>query len=301
MLFDRLAGYAERHRPDLLPSMQKAALFEFPYRAHETVHSGMFTPEDLAGFFLPFPEVAIEDRATCTMLFDTVQNQTGLTGAPRKFIDVLSLVAKDPQAFRKRAEGMEGLRPVIQGEDLHQITFGRLFSMELPANQTQNYRVLGQVDRLVLVNGRGEIIVDLTAAEMEGAPGAQESFQGTIGNVITAIEELMLVNRDPQLFVFEQALLKAREAKKGRILRSHDRPRYVMLKPDAIRKIMGVKTPAENGPGGRSPHERRRHWRTLKSEKFTHKRGERILVEACWVGPSEAVVGKTRYRVRLDI
>jgi hypothetical protein len=301
MIFDKLAGYAERHRPDLVPSIQKTALFEFPYRAHETVSSGMFTQEDLEGFFLPFSEVAIEDRATCTVLFDTVQSQTGLTAAPRKFIDVLSLVAKDPQAFRTRAKGLEDLLPAFQGEDLHQITFGRLFSMELPSNQTQSYRVVGQVDRMIIVSGRGEIIIDLTAEEMDGAPGAQESFQGTIGNVITAIEELMLVNRDPLLFVFEQAPVKAREAKKGRILRSHDRPRYIMLKPEAIRRILGVKTPAASQPEGRRPHERRRHWRVLKSEKFTQKRGERILIEAQWVGPSEAIQGRTRYKVRLDL
>lgn len=136
---------------------------------------------------------------------------------------------------------------------------------------------------------------------MEGAPGVQETFRGTIGNVITAIEELMLANRDPQLFVFEQTPLRSREPKKGRILRSPDRPRYVMLQPEAIRKIMGLQIPAEGGQGGRQPHERRRHWRTLQSERFTHKRGERILVEACGVGPAETVVGKTHYRVRLDI
>lgn len=173
--------------------------------------------------------------------------------------------------------------------------------MELPNGQTQSYRVLGQVDRLVLVSGRGEIVADLSAAEMDGAPGAQETFRGTLGNVITSIEELMLANRDPQLFVLEQSPLKTREPKKGRILRSPDRSRYVMLNPEAIRRVLGLKAPAEGGPGGRLPHERRRHWRTLQSERFTHRRGERILVEACWVGPSETVVGKTHYRVRLDI
>ena len=301
MLFDRFAGYVERHRPDLLKNVQETHLFEFPYRAHEVVGPGSFTSEDLENFYLPFPALAIEDRATCTFLFDTVAKQVGLSEAPRRFVDVLSLVAKDPLAFRERHEEMKELQPLLQGEDLHQLAFGTLFSMELPTRQAQNYRVLGQVDRLVLVSGRGEIMADLSAAEMDGAPGAQETFRGTIGNVITAIEELMLANRDPQLFVFEQTPLKAREPKKGRILRSPDRPRYVMLQPEVIRKIMGLQFPAEGGQGGRQPHERRRHWRTLKSERFTHKRGERILVEACWVGPSETVVGKTHYRVRLDI
>jgi hypothetical protein len=301
MLFDRFAGYVEKHRPELLRKLQETHLFEFPYRAHEVVGPDTFTPEDLENFYLPFPAVAIEDRATCTFLFDTTVKQMGLTAAPRRFVDVLSLVAKDPLAFRERREEMKEFQSNLQGDDLHQLAFGTLFSMELPYGPTQSYRVLGQVDRLVLINGRGEIMADFSAAELEGAPGAQESYRGTLGNVITAIEELMLANRDPKLFVFEQTPLKAREPKNGRILRSPDRPRYVVLQPEVIRKIMGLQNPAEIGQGGRQPHERRRHWRSLQSERFTHKRGERILVEACWVGPSEAVVGKTHYRVRLDI
>lgn len=301
MLFDRFAGYVERHRPDLLKMVQETHLFEFPYLAHEVVGSGRFTSEDLENFYLPFPAVAIEDQATCTFLFDTQPRQMGLVEAPRRFVDVLPLAAKNPHAFRERSAEVKELLPMIQGEDLHQFAFGTLFSMALPAGQTQNYQVEGEVERVVLVNGRGEIMFDLSAAEMAGAPGTRETFQGTLGNVITAVEELMLANRDPQLFVFEQAPLKAREPKKGRILRSHDRPHYVMLQPEAIRRLMGLTPPVDGAHGGRRPHERRRHWRALKSERFTHKRGERILVEAHWVGTSETVVGKTRYRVRLDI
>jgi hypothetical protein len=154
---------------------------------------------------------------------------------------------------------------------------------------------------MVILSRRGEILSDMNSHDLRLVPDAAEACRGVIGNAITAIEELMLINRNPEYFILEQSPVKTRQTRKGRITRSPDRPRFVPLKPDAIRRIMGVKALVENGPGGRRPHERRRHWRTLKSERFTHKRGEHILIEAHWVGTSEAVVGKTRYRVRLDV
>lgn len=184
-------------------------------------------------------------------------------------------------------------------EGLHQFAFGRILSLRLP-QEGSDYQAAGCVDRLIIVNGRGEIQSDMNSRELRIIPGADDSCRGVIGNVITAIEELMLVNSNPEYFIFEQSPENPRAAKKGRITRSPDRPRYVPLKPDAIRKMMGLKTPESQG-ATRQPHERRRHWRQLKSERFTHKRGQRILINACWVGPSEALVGKTRYRVRLDI
>jgi hypothetical protein len=132
-------------------------------------------------------------------------------------------------------------------------------------------------------------------------PGAEESCRGIIGNVITSIEELMLINIEPEYFIFEKSPVNPRKSKAGRITRSPDRPHYIPLKPEVIRKTMGLDRPTEDGVNAKRPHERRRHWRLLKSERFKNKQGQRVMVDACWVGPSEAVVGKTRYRVRLDI
>ena len=48
-------------------------------------------------------------------------------------------------------------------------------------------------------------------------------------------------------------------------------------------------------------HRRRGHWKTLRSPRFTHKRGKKIWVDATWVGPKEMVRGHETYRVRLDL
>jgi hypothetical protein len=299
MLFDKLAGFVERHVPKLVGQIEKTALFDFPYRAHEAVRPGMFAQDDLEQFFLPFPQIAIEDRATCTFLFDGEEKQVGLS-APRYFIDVIALGAPDLESFKNSTSPIDGqARQWARQEGLHQFAFGQLFSMELPESG-KDYKAAGSVDRLVLLNGRGEILTDMNSHELRLVPGAADTYQGIIGNAITAIEELMLINRNPEYFILEQSPLKTRQTKKGRITRSPDRSKYIPLKPDAIRKTMGLKQP-ENQNNTKRPHERRRHWRQLKSERYTHKRGQRVLVEACWVGPSEAVVGKTQYRVRLDI
>jgi len=300
MLFDKLAGFVERNIPGLVPEIEKTALFEFPFRAHEVVEQGMFSQDDLDLFFLPFPQVAIEDRATCTFFFDGEEKQVGLA-TPRTFIEVMAMDGgPDPEAFTgSPAQITPEMRQFARQEGLHQLSFGRLFSMELPGGN-QNYKIAATVDRIVAINGKGQILGQMDSDEIHMMPGHEEAARSVIGNIATAIEELMLLNNSPEYFIFETAPAKPRKVKRGRITRSPDRPRFVPLKPDEIRKTMGLKDePGQKGT--RRPHERRRHWRVLKSERYTKKRGQRVLVEACWIGPSEAVVGKKRYRVRLDI
>ena len=301
MLFDKLAGFIERHIPDMVPDLEQTALFEFPFRAHEAVVPGKFCQDDLEHFFLPFPRTAIEDKATCTFLFDGIERQVGLS-EPRAFIDVLSLAGSDdPGAFKGSLSELDPeMRQWAKQEGLHQIALGRIFSMKLPAGTT-DYQASACVDRIAIVNGRGEIQSDMSTQELKFMPGAEESCRGIIGNVITSIEELMLINSDPEYFIFEKSPVNPRKGKAGRITRSPDRPRYIPLKPETIRKTMGLDRPTGDGVSGKRPHERRRHWRLLKSERFKNKQGQRVMIDACWVGPSEAVVGKTRYRVRLDI
>lgn len=85
-----------------------------------------------------------------------------------------------------------------------------------------------------------------------------------------------------------------------KIPRHHDRPVYTLLTPQAIRQQY---IPRSKVPTGRKvgAHERRRHYRTLRSDRFTRMRGRTIVVPATWVGPSEAVIGNRRYRVMLDL
>lgn len=46
-----------------------------------------------------------------------------------------------------------------------------------------------------------------------------------------------------------------------------------------------------------SPHQRRGHWATLKSERYKNKRGQRVWVRPAWVGDKEWIFEGNRYRV----
>jgi hypothetical protein len=74
---------------------------------------------------------------------------------------------------------------------------------------------------------------------------------------------------------------------------------YILMKPDEIRKIAGL-SKAFNGTA-KTPHERRRHFRTLESNYFKNKRGETIVIPATWIGQeTQFQKGDKIYKVLLD-
>jgi hypothetical protein len=122
-------------------------------------------------------------------------------------------------------------------------------------------------------------------------------------HIHTALEEIMFFNT-PDRFVMESTPVGKAATKnknKKKILRSDQRPRYTLLRPSEIRGVMGIEAPAPGDKNTPRPHERRRHYRTFRAERYKAAKGKRIVVEATWVGPQEAVVGNKKYRVCTDI
>jgi len=119
-------------------------------------------------------------------------------------------------------------------------------------------------------------------------------------HVISAIEQLVFANQ-PHNFILEVSPLKTREPKKGHFSRTHERPHYTLIHPQQARKVMRLPEPlvteTHKSP---IPHERRKHERILRSDKFTFKKGMKIKVRATWVGPYENVVGNRKYKILLD-
>ena len=125
--------------------------------------------------------------------------------------------------------------------------------------------------------------------------------QRLLVNISTAVEEIIYFN-SPDRFIVESrpAKVKHRDARSLRILRSVERPQYILLKPPEIRQRLHLPG-ASNGNGStKAPHERRWHYRTFKSDKFVNKKGETVVVKGTWVGPSEAVVEWRVYKVLFD-
>lgn len=149
--------------------------------------------------------------------------------APRAFIEVSSLAGSDdPEAFSSGVEIDPEMRRWTRQKGLHQIAMGRVFSLQLPEGSI-DYKVSACVDHLIIINGRSEVQADMGVQELQATPGAEDSCRGIIGNAVTAIEELLLINSDPTYFIFEKSPAKPRQSKTGRITRSPDRFRYIPL------------------------------------------------------------------------
>lgn len=111
-------------------------------------------------------------------------------------------------------------------------------------------------------------------------------------------QALQLVN-SPGNWIVKRENVTARPVQKGRVPRSDQRPRYIVVSDKEIERVIRDPNPANVGTV--RPHRRRAHSHLLKSERFTWKRGQRVFVKACWVGPETAEYGGERYSVCLDL
>lgn len=295
MIFDKLAMFAERHAPELIPMISEAAIFDFPAKAHEVLPKQWDDLNLVAAseFFLPLPTVAIEDLASCILLQDTEKNQVGLDGE-RRFIEIAHLGGSS-EAYAVQAGWSEADRQSSQGK--YMVAAGIISSIR---PQQRSFQFYGALTQAFIFSKEG-ILFHINSREMALSGMLSEMKEATLRNVMTAIEEIHMVNQ-PRNFVVETAPISPRKAAKGRILRSPDRPIFSILELGEVQRLLGIREGGGAGQGGgRIPHPRRRHWRTLRSEYYTTRRGEKLLIPATWIGPEEARRGNRIIRVRLDL
>lgn len=321
MTFDKLAKVVENHK-DLLapfhPIMQSAALFHFPAWMHEYAEEHPLTDEELLffndHFFLPFPCMAVEDPASCILLWETAET-AGLgntyfyleaTPLDRdnatldKFADAKQLGQDDTEQLR---QFMKGVEPGTLG-----LAFGRLeYTKFDPAVRNDD----GKMTRHYFVQNSAYMVLSPTQvlvppgamADMDPVQ-AKSAAEAAGRNVATAIEEVMVFNT-PNRFVLEKSNLKAdkwmqKNMKNGRVTRSDIRPVYTLVTPQQAQEAMGITK--EHQGGTKKPHARRRHFRTFKSDRYSDKvKGSTIVIPASWVGPEEKQIKNKRYRVRIDL
>lgn len=291
MLFDKLCGVVERHLPHLRDAVQQSRLFLFQAKPHEVLPEA-FKREEMEAlwdnFALPFDAVAIEDPCTCTVLTDKVPNQTGF-GDDRLWIDIID---GDPEraktAFPK--DETEAARGIPKDGLL--VTWGVIKSdwpWQPNSKLFWNVGVLG-----------GAFILGDRCEDVTEEVSASENRRTVSRNPITACEEVMYFNA-PNRFIVEATPERVRDGRSApKIPRSHERPMFTLLTPDEVRKII----PRQEHVGSHAspaPHERRRHLRTLRSDRFVNMQGRTITIPASWVGPTEATVGRKLYKVRIDL
>ena len=306
MIFDRLCAIAERHMEELKPLLDCCALFSLEKPAHE-VARGSLEEQEVEflneSFFLPFNTVAVEDPGSCVLLGNTEEEQRGME-RPRFFLECLPFDQMDEEGFAQGTSGpwVEQMREDLPGGCI--IHAGEVKAGVEPATpQTPSrWNVGGRLDWIYVASKER-----VAAGPIRAETLAQGDYEGmrhsALTNAVAALEELWEANT-PHRFVLEATPVKQpkRNSKKAQSMvpRSHQRPVYTLLTPEAIRERLGLAHPEGTGRSVR-PHERRRHFRTFKSPRFTQMRGKSVVIPATWVGPSEKTVSKHHYKVRLDL
>lgn len=296
-LFDRFCRVVERSPEmpaELREALERARVFEFNLVPHVDLPK-QYSQEDVdwlkENFLLVFPCIALEDKTSCILMWDRKEGEPAILGINRE-IHVAEYID-----FRERSaefyDSVNREEDVISG--LQTITMGNLFVQDV---RTDQYISTGEIKfaagiyrdevRIVERHELGELVKPMAK------------------NAVSSIQEAILLC-DPSTFILESTPKSAIEKKPvklkpgqvRRIPRSNERSVYTTLQPKEIRERM--KLPATHTGRSVRPHERRAHFRTLRSEFFKAARGKQVFVNASWVGPSENVVGNRRYRVLLDI
>lgn len=272
--FDRLCRIAEKENDAaLIQCLKEAKLFMFDGDPAEFIPKAVDfqrAEELISGFFLPFPTIAIEDGKGIVLL----QSNPSSDDHCRQMMAYDLIANQDGFA-------------------------------QLTISEVHDFKYSGNPDfpiGIYLYDGARTILFDKSERQVRALQTSQSKLPDSekFKNITAALYEVMILNT-PSRFVFEISPAKGRNNVK-KILRTQDRPIYTLLTPDEIKKRYGLDGAQGDGTGkSKVPHPRRRHLRTLHSEKFRHKQGQTITIPACWVGPEEKQIGNKIYRVRLDV
>jgi hypothetical protein len=270
-IFDVLCQIAEQ---GLLPEriarlLESASLFEFPGRAHEILpqidfeHNQRSFFQEL--FFLPFPAVVMEDSASCVLLADYNTDAIGIE-QERFFLECQVLNAAHLTEFAKTGERskvleLHGCAFVNWGKLMNTRWFGgeqdiapeersgwrrRLAgwwpwfkrkkqhpSTSEPFSLAADVRCLGS---LVARRGRREWsrVTSFDTESLREAVG----LSGT--NALVALKEVAVFNLPKRFIVRRTRNCRQPLAAKHHILRSLERPIYILLEPREFRERIGV-------------------------------------------------------------
>jgi len=189
---------------------------------------------------------------------------------------------------------------------LETISMIHKFRVELTDNDDDDILncILSKV-RVYLVGQKCEYISEekhskLVQDDKDDAVGS--AVQKMMQSCIFFILSLNMKNR----FIIEH---RSKVKKKKKIKKA---PIYRALTPREYRRIVNVSNPnnphfeSESGSNQkiRASFERKGYWRTLRSDYYKNRQGERIWIDSTWVGKSEhsdPVDPNKIYKVRLDL
>lgn len=314
MIFDKLARAVERGIPKLVQILNSTRLFVFPGRAHEILHEDDEIDIDFVreNFFLPFQHIAVEDTASCILLWDDSKGQRGLSHV-RHFIECMSFATPSSEFnTRRNTDGSPGLTDEqlsvveraakVMPNDALAVSTGTFKAIYLERQDGKcKFIYDAEVSGVMVARTDGTVIPPQLLFPTES--DARLVANGTIRNAGAAIQEVNYLN-SPDRFILEEMpedyeKRRVRAQKLGRVMRRHERPTHTPLYPREIRRRLHL--PPVNAGGPKQPHERRAHTRTYPDDpvQWPHAHGKTIVIPSSWIGPSSATIGNKRYRVLL--
>lgn len=116
------------------------------------------------------------------------------------------------------------------------------------------------------------------------------------GRVAFSIKE---INSAKEKFVMEVIPKKHNKEKVNK--KYNKKNKYRMISAVNFIKLTKENNVIEEHERKMCEHMRRGHYRTFTAERYVNKKGERIWVDAIWVGDSEATTKGIKYKIRLDL
>lgn len=239
-------------------------------------------------FFLPRDPCAVEDVDSLVLIGDL--------GAPlglsheRHAIAAFNVMAEQGSASSNRLRGYIGEMLVVFYGRFHCVQsemFGHVLAcIEMPYHGT---------------------VAALSPRSHFNQPSRDDSMFGK--RMMRTVSEIIAINSPANIVV--QHTIPSAKLRDGRVVtlrgdrvphgsKPTTRVRYLVL-PKRKAHVLVTGT-SERESVERCPHLRRRHLRHLGSERFTHKRGETVIVRESWVGDQERRMDDgTVYRVVLDL
>lgn len=326
MQYDTLAGIVERHFPEMKPLVDEARIFRLEKRqpsdpAHQGIDICDWEPETKVteNFRLPFNVIAIEEAGTRTTRGSgCVIFQNFGDPAERIFKYLISWADTIATGLLHAFPG-DGISSKLQYANVLKIDTMRMYDCR------ESEPLAMQADILALEKKAWKFYEEQRheVVDMANTPNqsfnqfrdyVEDRFGGVAGlsadidrmytqtaylGLLAGVVSVLCIN-EPAKFIVEESPLKSPPRQHGRIQRSQHRPHYIVLTPGEIRKRLILPDPEHSGTK-KAPHERRGHWRKLQAERYIHKKGSVQWIKPCWIGPSEAVVGKNKYIVKMDL
>lgn len=315
MIFDMLAKAAEKALSSLIPILNQTKLFIFPGRAHEVLKDDYNIDPDFIrdNFFLPFKNIAVEDTASCILLWDDEKDQVGLN-CTRHFLECAHL--KTPTSEFNDREGLMSNKG-LTNEELSEldkriaatpygtiaITTGKFNGIQISKKEKIQFGYDAVINHSLIVTPDFKVMPIESIIRNEA--DVKRLTEGTVRNAGAAIQEVDYLN-SPDRFILEEMpedyYKQRRKAEKsGRVVRRHHRPTYTPLYPKDIRSRLRLPPLSAGGP--KRPHERRAHKRRYPDnpEKWPNMHGKTIVVKSSWIGPSKSKIGNKIYRVLLEL